>query len=475
LGRNDPFLASELTDSVMHFVEQDFAGRMIGPQDLVATVTKVISELGHPQLAIAIENDWTDTSRADTSIDVATHGAAISPDDCIQMARKQLRDYSLTHVYPSSIVAAQELGLIELQDLDLPFVLIGGIVDLNRHAWQSEHGLVSAIALARHRFGRFVELKLSDESPQTRSPADLCATLAASLDLAQLRAMIHVPRRATSPGEGATLFAEVDPEGAEPTRNKGQLFQDEIPAVSPNSERLGWVRAIVQAASRRMLPVVAVSAADFEDVTFIELMHVLVVNAVPAIVTFARGESAGWQVTGRRNHCPAELASVRANLPAILAHFEECDDADTNLERLGGLVRLAFAAGRAKQTFLRRHGHSSQREAFLLERSAVVVTPIGIAEFTRTIAREQRTPAEVESKVVQQLNAAARQCSAHGPQCVLRYPRFSIKTPEAAVPGYYDEISLSHRGSGRELVDALYRLHRETKVFAVWINGDDCS
>ncbi len=53
LGQSDPFLARELTDSIMHFLTAEIEDAVPSTSQIAEIVIKVVRELGHPALAIA--------------------------------------------------------------------------------------------------------------------------------------------------------------------------------------------------------------------------------------------------------------------------------------------------------------------------------------------------------------------------------------------------------------------------------------
>jgi hypothetical protein len=76
------------------------------------------------------------------------------------------------------------------------------------------------------------------------------------------------------------------------------------------------------------------------------------------------------------------------------------------LAKVASLTRFAKTAGHAKQDFLRRHARPAVREAFLLERSRLVLVPHGLAEALRAT---DRPATEFGREIIKTMRAASEQ------------------------------------------------------------------
>jgi hypothetical protein len=121
---------------------------------------------------------------------------------------------------------------------------------------------------------------------------------------------------------------------------------------------------------------------------------------------FDRPKQSVQLAPGIDRQTPATLMQVGVNVGRLVEMMGGPPvDADAFLGKVASLTRFAKTAGHVKLDFLRRHGRPAVREAFLLDRARLVLTPIGLddaaisstrsaAEFARDIVRTMRTAAE---------------------------------------------------------------------------------
>ena len=171
LGQPNAFLAREMTESVLHFLSQEHGTGTPTTAQVADLVTKVLRELGQPDLAQAVERGagtvnrgpWTDQATVDVSRSTV-HGAwsTASADLPLSQFMDQCRRaFSLQAVFSRDVVAAQDEGWLTLVGLEHPAELEGGVVDWPGGA---DRSLLSAMVQARRRFGSFIALDSPEQA-----------------------------------------------------------------------------------------------------------------------------------------------------------------------------------------------------------------------------------------------------------------------------------------------------------------------
>ncbi|MFL5328470.1 MAG: hypothetical protein ACJ8C4_06105 [Gemmataceae bacterium] len=442
IGSNDPFLAGELTHSVLHFLGKEFDSQSPDAVQLAESVAKIIRELGHPRLALTVQENW------------ASPPPAASPS-----------------AYPSNVTAAHELGLIELTDLESPLQMAGGRLDLARWGDVSEAGLVKAIAKAHRRFSRFVEIDLGDPFYRLPHTASWCQTLSGCLELSGLDAFVHLPRfDPFSTGHG--LFGELDdPES--PFVAPSTLFPEDANfselEKDPQAE---WLVHLAMLKDQRVRPLFHVRDSDIAGA------RAMLSLRISGTIVFDRPGKAPWRAIGA--DCPSNLSTVRINLTALWRELAPVEHVDSFVERLGGLVRLAFAAGRAKQSFLRRHGPADLRDAFVLDRASLLVVPQGVEEVAVELAKLAGRPKEAltcEASMHKSMANAASECSTRGLTCLVRSEAMPLQWDAqghiSLPPAGHHHVGLSVARGMTNVVEhceaALTALYQKTSIKAVSI------
>src|SRR5438128_947724 len=121
LGRPDAFLARELTDGVLHFLEADAEGRIPTTIDIAELVAKVVRELGQPQLARAYADFARGGAERKATKPVSVQ---LTPGEPLPSVLADCRRaYALSAVFARDLVAAQRDGLLTLAGLDAPLEL----------------------------------------------------------------------------------------------------------------------------------------------------------------------------------------------------------------------------------------------------------------------------------------------------------------------------------------------------------------
>src|SRR5262249_23482364 len=132
LGRPDPFMARELTDSVVHFLAGEAEGRPLTTTQIAEMVVKVVRELGHPELAAA----FTAARRQPAPGQYKTAPAELpeitvrfSPAEGLPaILERCARDYARHAVFARDLVAAHNDGLLLLTGLERPLELAGCVL-----------------------------------------------------------------------------------------------------------------------------------------------------------------------------------------------------------------------------------------------------------------------------------------------------------------------------------------------------------
>jgi hypothetical protein len=193
VGRPDPFLSRELTDSVLHFLAADGTADEIAVRDLHDTIVKVVRELGRAALARVLAYASENNAPAGDSI-----AAETSPD----------------------LQAAQRDGLLHFFDSDDPTRLAG--VALRAQMVGKRAGF-EPIAAAAARASRFVAVDSPDHVPSSAGAAGRWATeLCRNAEAGGLMVLVNLncndPPTAVASATGERLFGP--PNAADRTRRR---------------------------------------------------------------------------------------------------------------------------------------------------------------------------------------------------------------------------------------------------------------
>jgi hypothetical protein len=199
---------------------------------------------------------------------------------------------------------------------------------------------------------------------------------------------------------------------------------------------------------------------------------------ISGTIVFDRPGKSPWRAIGA--DCPSNLSTVRINLPVLWRELAPVEQVDSFVERIGGLVRLAFAAGRAKQSFLRRHGPADLRDAFVLDRASLLVIPLGVEEVAVELAKLADRPKEVslfEASMNKSMTSAASECSTRGLTCLVRGDATSLPWDtdgQISLPSVgFELVGLTIPRTMTNVVDhceaALTALYQKTSIKAVSI------
>ncbi len=400
LGRPDAFLARELTDSVVHFLNADAENGVVSSSQIEETLVKVVRELGHPKIARAVAEFGQRRARvlapssrtaeaakeqpsATQALVTASINAGVSPADLLRRCGASLLEqFSLEEVFAKNLVAAHREGLLVLGGLDMPRELTAAII---RVPVPGSPGRASGIFEAVEHARLFVGGALALDSPerelaQRGARISEVATFLRELELAartlDLRVILNVGSEAapswaeeTTPGP---LFAGLA-EGASPERVQGHIdvILDHL-LTHPDARAvcLDW----------------HLSPHDFvEEIAVRRLTRLARVALNGAAVRFVfdrpRRPVALAEALDRAH--PANLLWVGLHLPRLL-EYTRTTDPQALLGKLASLARLALSAGVQKRDFLRRLGRP-ERPAFLLDQAHLGLYLVGLTPAIRLL------------------------------------------------------------------------------------------
>ncbi len=348
IGRPDAFLARELADAALHFLADS-------DDDPADVLERVVRELGHPDLALALPSAVAERPAEPTR----PAEPASAMERVRQAAGEANRALARRDVYSPDLVAAADAGLIQFLDADTPSELAGGVLPVG-----DPSKAFDAVIAARERYGQFVVV----DGPEYALSNGRCAAvwargLRAGLLATGLRAVVNLnsPDRDTGalplfPGEPDDRDARLD--------DLRQTLVAHLLWEGGTNVRIDW----------------HLSERDFDPAGRLRLLRLCrrALAGEPVAFAFDRGGSVPLGEGVDRAH-PELLCAVEVDLPRLAMHLGE--SGNELLHRLPSLARLAAAAGRARRAYLRRLGLPALTEEFRLERAGVAVVPLGLTRF----------------------------------------------------------------------------------------------
>lgn len=414
LGQPDPFLARELTDSVLHFLAAE-SDQPVSAGQIHELVVKVVRELGQPALAQAFRP--LDEMLAEGEVAPLPQRIEAQTDP-LQLARElaapALREYSLRSVYGPELAAAHEDGLLLLTGLAHPCELAAAVLD-GPTSW------TEAILDARQRVGSAVvidgpEFQLADGA----EPPALVRELGLGLRASGLTAIVNL-NQATPPAwaapAGGPLFAgQVRTRGRDELDRLADLLLESLPAVRPL--RIDW----------------HLGERDFRADQASRLLAIArrVAAGAPISLVFDRPRSQPALAEGIDRRHPYLLLTAGLNLPALAARSQPAHF----LRKLGSLARLAISAGAQKRDFLRR-ARPALTGGFMLDRSRLVIVPVGLNATARLVhgqsMAEDATSLDFGRQVVQELaDVLKRECASRQLESCVDSPSPGWEAPDEA-------------------------------------------
>jgi len=389
LGLGDAFLARELTDSILHFLDAETASSIPTTEQIAELVVKVVRELGYPALAHAFAQrpPAVPISTAPAPAEVLPGPALADIDRLLTaqappaqlaraLSRPALQQYSLRAVFSRDLAAAHASGLLVLGNLDSPAELAGLVLGTGDLGEQ----LPACRALA----GEVVvldspEYALLEGELEPHGLAHFVRTLQLGLRATDLRAVVNL--NCTVP----------PPELAQ--RSAGPLFGRARVAID-DAARAAAADALLDrlAGLARLRVDWHLGEHDFQPAQAARLLRLARRAADGAALAFVfdRPRRPVLLAEGVARGQPAVLMSIGLNLPRLAEQPGIQGQPERFLHKLGSLVRLALSAATQKRDFLRRFtpGRPQLAEGFLLERARLVLVPVGLEAIVRQLLHQ---------------------------------------------------------------------------------------
>jgi hypothetical protein len=438
LGRPDPFLAHELTESVLHFLAAEAPEQTPTTAQIADLVIKVVRELGQPALARAFADGQgrkaarippsdpaEDSTREKPAALRRDRPAAIGPEPeelarwveaelppevlAWQTAGACLRDYSLNAIFTRDQVSLYRDGLLILGGLETPLELAGQVLPPGPPTGH----LIEALQEARRFVGGFLALDGLEHwlAPLGSDPNTVAAffrELDIGLRSSRLQAVLN-------------LNSAVPPAWAE-GQAMGPLFTGPAPGPEPNAtaERTEVLLELVVQAAGQGEPLRFdwhLAQHDFEPNVGARLQRLMrrALEGLPLTFVFDRPRRPVNLAHGLDRQHSAALLTVALHLPRLAEQLGSPPETGLFLQKLTSLARLALSAATQKREFLRRHSRKRPglTRAFLLDRARLVLVPVGLDAVTQALTGQDvcagGAALDFARQVVQRLRQVLRQ------------------------------------------------------------------
>lgn len=387
LGRGDAFLARELTDGILHFLALDFPGQSPTTEQIRELVSKVIREFGHPELA----RTYSDCRRTAASI-ARNRSSALSaikgkafaeevreelfapiPASAASLGNVVLEHFGPARVFKRDLLAAQADGLLVLGTPASSLALSAATVPVRKNPLEQ---LAEIDA-----YGRLTGDALIFDSPdyflaETDVPPWLQVLSQCARD-GYCQAIINLnssepPAEAVELASGPLFAGSSLPQPVSTRAGIAQSITRNL-ANSPAGIRVIWHLAEPAFAEDRRSELVAI--CDWALAT--------------GRLTFAYDRPRRAVALGEgvdRVH-PGTILGCGVNLHQLAQQMGAPRTAERFLSKLVSLARLVLSAGVQKRAVLRDYGPHWPilQQAFLLERSRLVLVPIGLGSAVRDL------------------------------------------------------------------------------------------
>lgn len=392
LGLADAFLCRELTDSVLHFLAQEFAGQAPTTGAVRELVAKVVRELGHPALALKYQegkgqrSGRTGARNKSWGLEQVEWLArrmgerlapgVVEPQRAVEVFLTS--HFALSQVFTPDLLSVQADGLIDL----------GGVRSCRRMAaavapHQSDPlDLIECMSGYRRATGDVLifdspELKLGAPTAHPAVSYSIWRrALLMGLGDQGCRAIVNLNGRAV-PGEVpesflGPLFAPTSiPSSDKDLVGRALELCDELLELPPEAIRIDWHLA----------------EADFADAqrpVLAGLVHRAAAGQ-PLCFVFDRPKRPPRLAEGISTAQNAVLAEVGLNLPQLARQMGSPRTPERFLTKLVSLVRLALSAATQKRSLLRRLKEENPllAQGFFLEKARVILVPIGLEAVVR--------------------------------------------------------------------------------------------
>jgi hypothetical protein len=405
LGAPNAFLARELTDGALHFLAQEASDHALPTTQIADLVEKVVRELGQPAVAQAFAQAFAHRAhparaarpQAEKPVRALTCAVPLTAPPH-EVVRTSLEAYTLQAVFGRDLAAAHAEGLIALCGLTSPGALASIVIDgagpAAEPGWQVGLRQVEQAAAPR------VVVDSAERYLQHHG-ADWLIALDRALAFQNKEAILNVnsavaPRWAQD-AEGGPLF----PGGSASAAVSAQEVLQILLRLKSPRLRVDW----------------HLQGSDFDDAARRRVLHdVLVVHdAARCAFVMDRPRQPVHLAEGVDRDRSGALLEVGLNLPSFLRRPDVDGDAQRFLAKLPSLARMAVRAGAQKRKYLRHQGGDLGR-GFLLDRAALVVTPLGLDAVVQSLLNQScaRSPRsldfaqEIVAKLMDQLQADGR-------------------------------------------------------------------
>lgn len=403
MGTPDSFLASELTDSVLHFLRQDESPDPLPTTAIAETLIKVVRELGYPGLAYRFDLSGRERRRLEPA-------ATASPPLMTWTPAEQLGILDWVNTLPGPEVT-RRCGSLTLAQVIGPAIY-------PRHLWAAHTEQLLSLGGLTHP-NRLAELtlRLSPQDPVGwLSRAGQLAGLGVNVeaadvelglasfpvdDVPELVRQLHLTAEALGLQVGVHLNAP-PPAWAQPSL--GPLFPPELYGIAEAASggvawrpwRTAWVEALKQ-----LQPVKPPPFAGIDNVPGLKVVwHLGSTSAAEeAAPELSDLQARGWPVevilyrprsprpdgsATRTDLPPAILATYTLHLDTLRRRHQQRLVPEAFVGKVGSLTRLALSAGQALRQFLKQT--ASPWPAFLLEKACIRLDLTGLGELLPELA-----------------------------------------------------------------------------------------
>ena len=387
LGDADAFLCRELTDGILHFMGQEFAGQTPTTSAIADLVVKVVRELGQPALAQQYLSGKTQRigrphERSNTwglkQVEWLTRKMSERLAATSHNPEEALEDYLAVHfrlaqVYAPDLLTLHADGLINLGGPRSCRLLSAAVLPFQ----PDPVDLIEAMAHYRQATGDVLILDSPDHSlwaagfRETTQLVQWCRALHLGLGDQGCGAVLNLNKRAESgarvPSFLGPLFSPSAPAFTnEESRRNALALVDELLKRSPERIRIDWHLAESDFAEENRIP-----------------LETLVQRAAlgqPLCFVFDRPRRLPRLAEGIQATQNAALLTVGLQLPQLARQMASPRTPERFLVKLVSLIRLALSAATQKRSYLRRLRESNPilAKGFFLEKARVIVVPIGL-------------------------------------------------------------------------------------------------
>ncbi|MCI0680582.1 MAG: hypothetical protein L0Y71_00645 [Gemmataceae bacterium] len=373
VGEPNAFLARELADGVLHFLEQENAAEIIPTDQIVELVEKVVRELGQPALAHALAQARARPAAAlqEVKQDASRRTFTYSLDDDFDKVLDGIAAaYALQSVFTRDLIAAHESGILRLWNLMSPVLRTMVLEPPDRQptkaSWKTAWTQVKELS----RRAETLAVDSAERYVAIHGPEWMDGLVAAAEAYAHVVVNLNVP---TPPAWADQLAA-------------GPLFREASATDATDAASAGSTAAILDRIAADEAHACSVhwhlDSRDFEDSQ----------RRAPLEPLLTRADRLGWisfvlhrrrqpvlLAHGLTRDHPAVSMRVGLSLMEFLDHPGIDHDGSKLLAKLPSLARMAVSAGVQNRHRLRRLNPDLSR-GFLLDRARLVIETLDLQE-----------------------------------------------------------------------------------------------